>query len=472
MQRFNDGIEIFENALDLDPDNTELLELLALGYVGRRDLDQAIKYYERLSLADPGRVETYLTIATLYEARGQIKEAIAVLEDVPLEIRTADIYIKLAALAGTANDHKSAIEYYRQGYAMDTTDIVALIGMGTGFSMVGITDSAVYYYKKANEVSFNADIGQRLIDLYISIDNYEPVLDVAQQILVSEPENTHVRRSLGFAYYKMGQLNDALDQFYIALRYDANDSYSAFYIARIYFEQEDYGRALSEIENAIAIDEDFVELWIYMGFIAVEKNEYELADYAFAEAAFRNADMTQVYYLLGAIAETQAMKQRAYRYYRKAVNEDSANIPALQALAGLASSLDRDEETFQVFRRILKVDTLNAVALNYVGYTFAERNDSLDYALKLVDRALEIDADNGYYLDSRGWVFYMMGRYEEAVIELERAADKVKDAVIFEHLGDAYRKTGQSSQAIDAYERAVELDPKSKHLQKKIDELK
>ena len=143
-------------------------------------------------------------------------------------------------------------------------------------------------------------------------------------------------------------------------------------------------------------------------------------------------------------------------------------MATLQSLAGLTSDLNRDEETFRIFQRILEIDTLNAVALNYVGYTYAEQNDSLDFALQLINRALEIDKDNGYYIDSRGWVYYMMGRYEEAAQELMKAAAIVEDAVIYEHLGDVYRELDEPDEARKAYEKALEMDPQNHTLREKL----
>jgi tetratricopeptide (TPR) repeat protein len=467
-QRFDDGIVYIEQALTIAPDDTQLLQILALGHVGRRDISEALVLYEKVLELEPGNQEIYLAIATLLEASNNVKQAITTLEGMPEEMRNADVYLKLASLAGRMNDHISAIDYYRLGYAKDTTNIAAIMGIGTGFDMLGIKDSAIHYYEVANEGSFNPNIAQRLLDLYTEIDRYEEVIDLAGRILMTEPSNTHVRRSLGFAYYKLEMPEAASDAFYIALRHDPQDSYSAFYLARIHLEQEDYDQALTEVYRAIRIDADFVELWIYLGFIAIEQQDYELAEHAFAEAAYRGGDRSQIYYLLGAIAETQGRQTPAYYFYRKALKENSRNIAALQSLAGITSDLDRDEETFRIFQRILEIDTLNAVALNYVGYTYAEQNDSLDYALQLVNRALEIDKDNGYYIDSRGWVYYMMGRYDEAAQELRKAAEIVEDAVIFEHLGDVYRELNKPDEARRAYEKALELDPENRTLREKL----
>jgi tetratricopeptide (TPR) repeat protein len=468
LQRFDEGIGYMEQALAIEPDNVRLYQILALGHVGKRDFAQAIEYYERASAIDPGNQELYIAIATLLEASKEIKKAIGVLERMPVELKTAEIYIKLAALSGRVNDHQSAIDYYRLGYALDTTNVTATIGIGTGFDLIGIKDSAIYYYEKAIKDTLILSVAQRLVDLYTDIDMYDAVVEAAEGVLSMDPENTHVRRSIGFAYYKLGMLDLAADEFYIALRHDSRDTYSAFYLARIYYEQEKFDQALIEVNNAIESNPDFVELWIYLGFIAIEKRDYELAEHSFAEAAYRGGDLTQIYYLLGAVAETQADDGEAYRYYKKSLAEDPGNVSVLQALAGLLSDLGREEETFQIFQKIIEMDSLNAVALNYVGYTYAERNDSLEYALQLVNRALDIDKDNGYYIDSRGWIFYMMARYEDALHELKRASEIVEDAVIYEHLGDVYRQLNDGIKAREAYEKALELDPSNNALMEKL----
>jgi len=468
VQRFDEGIGYMEQALSIEPDNIRLYQILALGHVGKRDFSRAIDYYERASALEPENQEMYIAIATLLEASKNIKGAIDVLERMPVDLRTAEIYIKLAALSGRMNDHQSAIDYYRKGYALDTTNVAAIIGIGTGFDMIGINDSAIYYYEKAIRDTFILNVAQRLVDLYTDTDMYDAVVRLAEGILASQPENAHVRRSVGFAYYKLGMLDSAADEFYIALRHDSRDTYSAFYLARIYYEQEKFDQALIQVNNAIEVNPDFIELWIYLGFIAIEKQDYVLAEHAFAEAAYRDGDLAQIYYLLGAVAETQAQEGEAYRYYKKSLQEDSRNISTLQALAGLLSDLGREAETFQTFQRIIEMDSLNAVALNYVGYTYAERNDSLEYALQLVNRALDIDEDNGYYIDSRGWIFYMMAKYEDALKELKRASEIIEDAVIFEHLGDVYRRLDDEDKAREAYEKALELAPGNESLREKL----
>ena len=113
-------------------------------------------------------------------------------------------------------------------------------------------------------------------------------------------------------------------------------------------------------------------------------------------------------------------------------------------------------------------------ALNYLGYTLAEAGESLDEALKLTLRAVALDPDNGSYVDSLGWVYYQLGRHEQARQYLERAARlEPKDATLQEHLGDVYVALGQKERAREAYQRAVELDDEDnvEQVRRKLDEL-
>ncbi len=96
-------------------------------------------------------------------------------------------------------------------------------------------------------------------------------------------------------------------------------------------------------------------------------------------------------------------------------------------------------------------------ALNDLGYLWAEENRNLRRAHEMIREAVTAEPENGAYRDSLGWVLYRLGRYDEAVAELKKAAsDKQPDAIILDHLGDALLKTKQPEKAKDAWRRAAE----------------
>ncbi|MEK7364984.1 MAG: tetratricopeptide repeat protein, partial [candidate division NC10 bacterium] len=119
----------------------------------------------------------------------------------------------------------------------------------------------------------------------------------------------------------------------------------------------------------------------------------------------------------------------------------------------------------------IALDPKHAEAYNYVGYMYAEKGINLDEAVVLIKKALEIEPDNGYFIDSLGWAFYQQGRYPEALRELKRAVERAKeDPVIFDHLGDAYMKNGFVDDAVAAWEKSLSLDPKNEEVKKKLQE--
>jgi Flp pilus assembly protein TadD len=103
------------------------------------------------------------------------------------------------------------------------------------------------------------------------------------------------------------------------------------------------------------------------------------------------------------------------------------------------------------------LDPKNANALNYLGYTYAEMGIRLDEAEALVREALKYKPDDGYIIDSLGWVYFQRGDYETALVHLRRAAELApEDPVILEHVGDAYRKLGDPARALIFYRRSLE----------------
>jgi len=100
------------------------------------------------------------------------------------------------------------------------------------------------------------------------------------------------------------------------------------------------------------------------------------------------------------------------------------------------------------------------------------RGINLDEALEHIQKALEIDPENGAYIDSLGWVYFQQGEYIKAREELKKAIRLIKDPVIYEHLGDTYDKLGETGRALDAYRKGLELDAENEKLREKIGDLK
>ncbi len=106
-------------------------------------------------------------------------------------------------------------------------------------------------------------------------------------------------------------------------------------------------------------------------------------------------------------------------------------------------------------KKVISQDPKNASAMNFLGYLYAEKGVELDEAERLISLALKLKPDDGYYMDSLGWVFYQKGDYTKALDLLLKAAEKVPDeGIIYEHIGDVYLKLGNKDKAKDFYLKA------------------
>jgi tetratricopeptide (TPR) repeat protein len=111
--------------------------------------------------------------------------------------------------------------------------------------------------------------------------------------------------------------------------------------------------------------------------------------------------------------------------------------------------------------------------LNYLGYSWIDQGVNLDEGMRMIKRAVEQRADDGYIVDSLGWAHYRLGNIEEAVKQLERAVElKPEDPTINDHLGDAYWRVGRMLEARFQWSHARDLKPEPDDLVKIEEKLK
>ncbi|MGH9328288.1 MAG: tetratricopeptide repeat protein [Terriglobia bacterium] len=114
------------------------------------------------------------------------------------------------------------------------------------------------------------------------------------------------------------------------------------------------------------------------------------------------------------------------------------------------------------FKSVLAADPLNSAAFNYLGYMMADRGVKLDQSVEYIKKALQLEPNNAAYLDSLGWAYYKMARYDLARSPLEKAAKLLSnDPTVLEHLGHLYLKMGNQTGAAAEWKRALREWPNS-----------
>ena len=208
--------------------------------------------------------------------------------------------------------------------------------------------------------------------------------------------------------------------------------------AEIYYDSGDYEQSLSIVEKALELYPTSVDLWYLAGELSYNEGEYDEAlvsiDQTLELAKEVNRDNWDIYFLRGSI------------YY----------------------FLDEWDNAEVDWRAALELSPDNALILNNLGYTLADRNIKLEEAEDFIRRAVEAEPDNGYYVDSLGWVLYRRGKLNEALEYLQRA-DRLtpNEPEVIDHIADVYWSLGEEELATREWERALENEP-YESLEKKI----
>ena len=177
-----------------------------------------------------------------------------------------------------------------------------------------------------------------------------------------------------------------------------------------------------------------------------------------------------MYVYLGATYVQMKEYAKAEKIFKDGLKLFPDNVDLLFNDAVLFEKTGRFDDMVTVLKRSIALDPKNAEALNYLGYSYADKGINLKEALSLVQQAVQLKPDSGYIVDSLGWVYFKMGRLEEALQTLKKAVNIVKDdPVLNEHLGDVYEAMGKYADALNAWNTSLRYGAKEEGLKERVE---
>ncbi len=240
------------------------------------------------------------------------------------------------------------------------------------------------------------------------------------------------------------------------------------YLAQIAEDAKDYPRALDWLAK-VGEGNEYATARIRRALILARQGKIDIArDELHALPATTPAAATQL-----TLAEAQMLRdadrnQAAFDLLAAAV-EKSPNSPDLLYDYGMtAEKLGRFDVLESAMRTVIRVRPDNAQAYNALGYTLADRNQRLDEAKTLIEKANALAPDDASILDSMGWVQYRLGNNREALQSLERAYRLRADAEIAVHLGEVLWVSGRQADAERAWKEASAKEPQNLVLQQTL----
>jgi tetratricopeptide (TPR) repeat protein len=513
----------YGRALAKDPDSAYLVRRLAELAARQGKYDEALAHAERAHALDPGDHPTRLFLGTLYRIRRDPAAAETVLREPNGEPFDDDAAILLFSIYVEGDRMPDALALADWLVKTDPNGVRGYLALAGVHEKMGHGPEAEKALRRALKAQpGNLSVYGALARLLHERGDRKREIAVYEEVLQIHPHHNPTLVALSDALLAEGRRDDAIATLERIIRYHPDDLRSVLRLGFLEYEADHYDKAVARFEKALEANPSQYEIAYYLGLVRVRaRNEqaavaaFELVPPEHERYAEARSQIAGVYErrgdLTAALAEVEKARARTpsrqldlYAATLKSRGGDfDGAVSFLQGL--LVASPDDDEllynlgvlygeqkrfdDSLRYMEQALAKNPDNASALNYMGYSWAEKGENLEQAEQKIKRALELRPDDGFITDSLGWVYYMRARpllesgnpkdgralLRRAIGELEKAAQITGgDPVISEHLGDAYRLLPDKKRALQHYREALHLSPRETEqpdLRRKHDEL-
>lgn len=340
------------------------------------------------------------------------------------EPESAALWLAKARLALESGDHRAAQRAAQQGLSLSPDDVRFILMLAQAeIRLNNITAAETQTNALLETHGGNQELRIALAQLYLEEGHSEPAYRLLQPLIGQD-------RIPNIAYFLLGAIAQSQGDIDNAL---------------LYYRQVRDGNEFLPARAAAArmlIDDD--RLLDARAFLRIERMRHD--------TYFGDLVLLEVQLL-----DDLAMEQEASALLDREITRtpDDTRLLYLRAMRGWEmgdlAAMERD------LQQILRTEPNNPDALNALGYTLADLNitERLEEARNLIERAYEVDPDNPAIMDSLGWVYFRLGKLDDALAWLESAYSRLPDQEVSAHLAEVLHALGRSDEARQAIARAM-----------------
>jgi tetratricopeptide (TPR) repeat protein len=463
------AIPLLAELVSQEPGWSDGPSLLAQAYAAAGRDAEAIAWLEGASKEDP---DLYATLAGFYERQRKWKEAASTYSKaIQAAPRNQDLKLQYAiALINTGGKDSltQALDVLNEVVAARPTDTRALYQLSQVQRRLGDLTAAEATARKVIGQNARSPMGYYALALALEERRqYQAVVDAlapaATEFRTRSGNNPAADLGLllphlGFAYQELGQYDKAAAAFDEAHKLVPADVTITAYLAQANLSAKKYAQAIDVARKGRVDNADDLRLARIEAQALRQSGKADEAVSVLQEFA-RRQNKPESYVALAQIYSDAKRGTEAVKVLQEAQAKFPGNTTIGFELGAVLDKQKKFADAEAAFRQILVKEPDNAPALNYIGYMLAERGERLNESVDLLKKALELEPDNGSYLDSLGWAYFKADKLPLALDNLQRAADQLKsNSVIQDHYGDVLFKLSRFDEAITAWERALAGD--------------
>ncbi len=475
--------DYLNRVLDYDPENQDLQRRAMVLAIGSGDVRQGIATARKILDLDPGNALALMFLATSAIEQQDYQKALTTLDSIPPG-SIADFIgplLKAWSKAGAGESKTKGLIANSSLHAYHALLIDDFLGT--------LKDTKPYLEVILSNLNIDVYELEKIADILLRHGKKSDAQKIYQLI-----------KDQNFGTKKIDQKLNALKQdkdyfdTYRVLSAQHGAAEALFDMARVLFREYSDDSAIIFARMALHLRPDFPDAQVLLADILARNDQAKIAipyyrnispkSPLFMKAQHRAADLMDrqgekenaiellqnlynerqdlnSFIMIGDLHRSAENFSEALKIYNQAADKLGNDVPSthwnlLYARGITHERLNNMNLAEKDLLKAIEYNPENPYILNYLGYSWADHGKNLERSLEMIQKAVAIRPTDGYIVDSLGWVYFRMGRYNEAVKILEKAVSLLPyDPTINDHLGDAYWKTGRHAEARFQWRRAL-----------------
>lgn len=476
LGQVNQAIEIISDVLEKNPKNKDARIFLAGLYTTIKAYPKAIENYEMVLKVHPSSPEVMIYLAAVYSETKDYDKSITLFEKVLAQNQYANKYLihyYMGRIREEQNDPKFiklAEVSYKRAIEIKPEFVDSTIALGSYYKAQNQETRAIKLYEDYQKNKGpNAKIAEILSQTYIEKQKYDEAFEQLEIMEAQSEDALSIKVKMALILIEKKMFDKAIVKLEEILRVAPDSDKIRFYLAAVYEEINSDEKAIEHYKKIPATSSFYGESVVHAGYLLKNTGKLDEAVALLKDGFEKKKDIPQIYAMYATLLDEKRNYDKALLVLEEGIQKFPDNAQIHFYYGTVYDRIGKKEKVIEIMKRVVEIDPNHSQGLNYLAFTWVEMNENLDEAEKLARRAVELDPQDGYILDTLGWVLYKKGNKTESLKMLE-AAQRFQPAVgiIAEHLGDVYRDLSMSDKAKRMYEKAKSLE----NDEKKINELK
>ncbi len=485
---FKKAVELFQMSLQTLPSERDVLLELSDTYMAMKDFKRASFWARVASSVAPSDVTVLMLLARAYAFQGEFKEAITSLEKVTtLDPQNKEAYLLLGNIYMEVKDYKKAINALERSIEEKDHPHSFMVYYYLGKLNIEIKawNKAEVYLKKAILINPNMDDAiYSLAKVYTEKGDYREADGLFIRYLRRRPDDLRAKYEYFMLLLRANDIKKATRVLNELSSHATFDMAFGLKVAVAWMDLKKYAKAISILRQLERFYPNASQIRFYLAIAYEGLGEIDTAKGLYEGIKEGDAVFYLAQLRLSKILTHSGEYDRAIEILKGIINalNSQAHNPHIpirlnEVYVELAITTDAKGDkkgAILIAKEGLKKFSDDPLLLNFIGYAYAEKGERLDEAEAMIKKALKNAPNDGFIIDSLGWVYFKQGRIYKAITELKRAVMLVPDdPTINEHLGDAYWETEEYDSAYTYFKRAYELfkeEKDKKRVEEKMDD--